>query len=69
MATLTAAPRCTEGEGGCLETQNIKNTLKSPRWCQSLLVESSFRNAEPRFYTAWVNNRRRRFIRPCPLDP
>src|ERR1019366_8814058 len=34
--------RCTEVQGGCLETQNSKNTLKSPRWCQSLLVESGF---------------------------
>jgi hypothetical protein len=25
-----------------VETQNSKNTLKSSRWCQSLLVESSF---------------------------
>ena len=29
-------------QGGCLETQNSKNTLKSPRCCQSLLVESGF---------------------------
>src|SRR6202011_5617858 len=42
MATPTAAPRCTEVQGGRLETRNIKNTLKSSRWCQSLLVESSF---------------------------
>ena len=35
-------PRCAEVQGGCLETQNSKNTLKSLRWCQSLLVESGF---------------------------
>ncbi len=55
MATPTAAQRCTEVQGGTRDAEQQKYS-EIVALVSVTVGREQFRNAEPRFYTAWVKN-------------